>query len=171
MVEDDKRRAFEKIYHSHKRLVWTTTGRFFHENDKRWDAFQNTWERVAKYFQKFFSAGCEFLPGYLVTITKNECKNLLVKEKRERSLPLELAGEEDFAAAAETRQGAARAKELLALLPRHYRAVLEMRLVLEMSNSEVAKALEITPAKASTWYRRGRDMLVRRLKEEGITYE
>ena len=59
---------------------------------------------------------------------------------------------------------------MLAALPEHYQAVLECRLVLCLSNGETARRLGVSDAKASVWYRRGRALLVKKLREEGIDY-
>ena len=175
-TEDDKA-AFLALYEANKRYLWAMTGRFFQDPDQRDDAFQDAWTSAAKNFQKISSLPCEFQTPYLITIVKNACRAILGKEKRFVPMPEEAQEAEALLGAAwdpdpaGLEGDAARALELLDGLPENYRAVLEARLVLGLTNSEVAKRLEITPAKASTWFDRGKAMLAKRLMEEGICYE
>lgn len=181
LVEESQRAAFTKLYLGHRRLVWTVTGWYFHAEDRRKDAFQQAWLRVIQAFEKISAIPAALLPGYLVVVAKNECKTLLAQERRywgDRGpedwseldrLPADPAQEPE--ARAEWQDTDRRVMELIAALPEPYCAVLEMRLVLERSNREVAQALHITEAKASTWFTRGKARLVKRLKEEGLGLE
>lgn len=167
---------FMRLYEQYKRLVWTTTGRFFGEKDRRWEAYQNTWLRVALHFEKIILLSCEILPGYLVTIVKNECRSMLAADKRYARLREESEEWERFPsdteadpeALFEQREAEERVTGLMQRLPEPYRTVLEMRLIAERTNKETAKALGITEAKASTWFSRGKEKLERMLKKEGI---
>lgn len=174
---EDEKAAFLALYEANKGYLWAMTGRFFSDSDRRGDAFQDAWASAAKNFPKIFALPCEFQTPYLIVIVKNACRAILNKEKR--FVPLPEAPEETDALLgsvcdpdpAGVAGDAGRALELLSGLPENYRAVLEARLVLGLQNSEVAKQLGITPAKASTWFDRGKALLAKRLMEEGICYE
>ena len=178
-LEDrDDQAAFLDFYRANERLVWHMTGRFFREEERRWDSFQETWTAAARNFSKILSLPCEKRAAYLVIIVKNQCRDLLAKERKYAPFPEEpeaaeaLLGTEgpDLEEAAAVRADARRARELLSALPEHYQAVLECRLVLGLSNGETARRLGVSDAKVSVWYRRGRALLVKKLREEGIDY-
>lgn len=179
LVEDEQREAITHIYESYKRLVWTTTGRFFAEEDRRWEAFQRSWLRVVQYAQKIVSLSCDILPGYLVIMVKNECKRLLAEDKRYALLPEDpeelerlLADQApDPAALWERRETVERETALIGDLPEPYCTVLEMRLVLGWSNKATAQALGITQSKASTWFSRGMERLKKSMGKEGLGCE
>lgn len=115
--------------------------------------------------------------AYLVTIVKNACRNIISKERKYAQMPEDPAELEALVGGAEDPEiegagaDACRAMELLAGLPEPYRAVLECRLVLGMGNGETARHLGVTDGKASTWFTRGKELLAKRLMEEGICYE
>lgn len=59
-LEDrDDQAAFLDFYRANERLVWHMTGRFFREEERRWDAFQETWTAAARNFSKILSLPCE----------------------------------------------------------------------------------------------------------------
>ena len=89
-LEDrDDQAAFLDFYRANERLVWHMTGRFFREEERRWDAFQETWTAAARNFSKILSLPCEKRAAYLVIIVKNQCRDLLAKERKYAPFPEE----------------------------------------------------------------------------------
>lgn len=179
ITAEEYREDITRLYENYERLVWTTTGRFFHEEDRRWEAFQRSWLRVVQYAEKIFSIPAGKLPGYLVIIVKNVCRTMLTEGGRELQMPEDPAEWEllmaeqraDPEALLEQRSEAERARELIRDLPEPVCAVLEMRLVLGRRNQEVAKALGITEKRASDYFISGKQTLKRLLEKEGMGCE
>ena len=65
-------------------------------------------------------------------------------------------------------------KELVSLfsrLPETYRATLEMKFLLQYTDREIAKHLDISETAVSTRINRGRSLLRDLVKKDGFTYE
>lgn len=60
---------------------------------------------------------------------------------------------------------------LVRALPEGYRRVLELKLVEEQSNQEIARRLGLNESTVATRIQRGKAMLRERLKKEGYCYE
>lgn len=56
-------------------------------------------------------------------------------------------------------------------MPENYRAILEMKYVLEYSNAEIARAMGISENAVAARLYRCRDQLKKRLRQEGFVYE
>lgn len=179
ITAEEYQEAITRLYENYERLVWTTTGRFFHEEDRRWEAFQRSWLRVVEYAEKIFSIPAGKLPGYLVIIVKNVCRTMLTEDGRELQMPEDPAEWErlmaehraDPEALLEQRTAAERAREWMDALPEPVSTVLEMRLVLGLRNQEVAKALGISEKQASECFVSGKQRLKRLLEKEGMGCE
>ena len=59
---------------------------------------------------------------------------------------------------------------LIRSMPETYRQVLEMKFVLEMKDKEIGKALGLSADAVSQRVRRGRKLLIEKLREEGYEY-
>ena len=160
--------AFVVLYHKYLPMLTGIALKYFSDHRLVEDALQETWEDIAKNFIKISSIPCHELPSYLVTIMKNNCIDILRKEKKYA----EMFPDEDVAADDETsdtvhiQEEYRRLVALIRATPVLYREVLERRLVLEQSNQEVAKALKISENLAAKRYERGRAMLIKTLRNE-----
>ena len=127
--------------------------------------------RVAKdfsTFQKIFEKNCQETEPWAVTIVKNISIDMLRKRGRETTLP------EDWDAPApdgvEEESAYGRLVALIRSMPKLYRAVLEMKFVLEMKDREIGKVLGISADTVSQRVSRGRKLLIEKLREEGYDY-
>ena len=111
----------------------------------------------------FCKAGC----GYAVTVAKNAAIDLLRAQRHtvsfsdewEPPAPTDSAGEYAYLVS------------LVRALPEGYRRVLELKLVEEQSNQEIARRLGLNESTVATRIQRGKAMLRERLKKEGYCYE
>lgn len=174
--DEGVREDFIAFYEANKKLGWHIAGAYFQDESDRADAFQEAVLSAARHFSKISSLPCKKQSAYFVIIVKNQCRDMLKRRRRETQLPEDpeeldnaVGGAEDpnlEGAGADAR----RAVELIGSLPEHYRAVLEARLVLGLSNRETARRLGVSEAMTSTWFRRGKERLAKRLRGEGIHY-
>lgn len=89
--------------------------------------------------------------------------------KNSRIVPLE-----DWDAFAQTTAEIGNYRELVVIfrrLPETYRAVMEMKLLLEYSDAEIGKHLGLSETAVSTRVSRGRQMLRRIAEKEGFRYD
>lgn len=111
--------------------------------------------------------GLEEACGYAVTVAKNAAIDLLRAQRHtvsfsdewEPPAPTDSAGEYAYLVS------------LVRALPEGYRRVLELKLVEEQSNQEIARRLGLNESTVATRIQRGKAMLRERLKKEGYCYE
>lgn len=128
------------------------------------DAAQNAFLQVIKHFEKIYEIPCEELPFWLISIVKNEALTIL--RKKHRAVPLE-----DWDGVVQATDGVSSYQDLVSLftqLPETYRAVLEMKLLWGYTDREIARHLNISETAVSTRASRGRELLRKLAKKEGI---
>ena len=59
---------------------------------------------------------------------------------------------------------------LIRAMPENYRRILELRFLAEWSHEDIARELRMSVGAVKTRLSRGRQMLIRRMREEGYTY-
>ena len=165
LLEDERDiPAFRRLYHTYHLGMLRMALRFFPKDQKAAeDAVHESFLKIIENFSKISEISCEELGPYVVTIVKNVSLNMLKKQKR-------LVLTDDWAAfegAEEPSDGFGRLVALIRAMPETYRAVLEMRFVLEMEYREIAKALGISESAVASRVNRGRKLLIEKLKEEG----
>ena len=104
----------------------------------------------------------EHLKAWLITVTSNQCKNMLRSPWRKKAVALDA-----LCAAAREEHGAEESdliKELLGL-PLKYRRVLYLHYYEGYKNDEIGDMLQVSPATVRTQMKRGREMLKSKLME------
>ena len=104
--------------------------------------------------------------GYVVTAAKNCALDLLRTERKTVPFP------EDWDPPAREAQEDEYAYlvSLIRSLPEGYRRILELKLVEEQTNREIARRLGMNESTVASRVLRGRTMLKERLEEEGYHY-
>lgn len=162
---EEDRRTLRALYDRYGGAMLRVAGRYFPGDPRSAeDAVQNAWIKVIKHFSKLSEIPCKKQGAWLVVIVKNEAITLL---RRRRDAPLE-----DWAeAAAADEDGKLEAEaiaEVIRRMPETYRAVLELRLLEERTNREIARALGVSEAAVGARYSRGLALLREKLLEEGF---
>ena len=135
------------------------------------DAAQEAFLRVAKHFaafKKIFEKDRQEIGPWAVTIAKNISIDILRKRGRETLFPEDWDAPAPGGVEAETAYG--RLVALIRSMPESYRAVLEMKFVLEMKDKEIGAALGLSADAVSQRVSRGRKLLIEKLREEGYDY-
>ena len=126
------------------------------------DAAQNAFVQIIRNLEKIFQISCEKLPAYCISIVRNEALQLL--RQREQTLTLE---EWDGALP----PAPVRYRELVELIqqmPALYRSVLELKLLSGCTEREIAQELGLSETAVASRAARGRKLLQKLLREEGI---
>lgn len=168
LEEERDRETFFRLYQKYYNKMMAVARQYFPDDQKgAEDAVHESFLKMIENFSKISEISCEKLPGYIVTIVKNQSIDILRKQKRlvlnDDWTPYERAAEQA------PEDGYGRLVALIRAMPETYRAVLEMRFVLEMEYREIAKVLGITESAAASRVNRGRKLLMEKLEEEGIT--
>ena len=165
-TEEDRER-FLKLHGAYEKKLYAAAGRVLGDPTAAEDAVQQTWLQIIRRWDRVSQLPWSETEGYLVTAVKNAAVDMLRKERREESLP------EDWdPPAPEEGEGAYRyLVSLIRALPEGYRRVLELKLVEEQSNQEIARRLGLNESTVATRIQRGKAMLRERLKKEGYCYE
>ena len=166
-----ERSAFLALYaRCEKLLLRIALGYFPGDMGRATEAVQETFLAAARNFSKIFSLSAQKQDAYLVITVKNQCKNILRREKKyapeEEWLPA--PGGDLTHGEAERRDTVRRVHALLGRLPEEYRQVLSMRLVEGLGNGETARRLGLSQSAASRRFEKGRQLLAQMLREEGI---
>ena len=104
--------------------------------------------------------------GYVVTAAKNCALDILRTERRTVAFPEDW----DPPAREEREEEYGYLVSLIRALPEGYRRILELKLVEEQTNKEIARRLGINESTVASRVMRGRNMLKAQLEKEGYTY-
>ena len=161
---ESDRREFATLYERHHKEMELSALRFLSEQKDAEDAVQNAFLQVIKHFEKIPEIPCEELPFWLICIVKNEAR--MIQRKNRRTMSLE---DWDSFTPIQAETGSYRELvEVFRKLPETYRAVMEMKLLLEYTDAEIGKHLGISGTAVSTRVSRGRRLLREIVEKEGI---
>ena len=168
MPEDQtEREKFLRLYGACETRVYAAALRVLRNPAPTEAAAQQAWLRLLQSWERVSTFGLEEACGYAVTVAKNAAIDLLRAQRHtvsfsdewEPPAPTDSAGEYAYLVS------------LVRALPEGYRRVLELKLVEEQSNQEIARRLGLNESTVATRIQRGKAMLRERLKKEGYCYE
>ena len=161
-TEQDQRR-FIKLYNAYEKKVYLTALRFLGNPTQAEDAAQQTWVRLLRSWDRVCALSWSQTGGYVATVAKNAALDILKTEGQAEPLPENW----DPPAREERQEEYAYLVSLIRALPEHYRRVLELKCVQELSNREIARRLKIKESTVASRIMRGRAMLRESLEKEG----
>ena len=151
-TEADQRR-FTRLYEVYEKTVYAVALRVLGDPTRAEDAAQQTWFQLLRRWERVSALPWDETEGYVVTAAKNCALDILRTERRTVAFP------EDWDPPARIRA-----------LPEGYRRILELKLVEEQTNKEIARRLGINESTVASRVMRGRNMLKAQLEKEGYTY-
>ena len=165
-TEQDQRR-FTRLFEAHEKKIYAVVLRILGDRTKAEDAAQQTWLKLVQNWDRIAALPWEETEGYTVTVAKNCALDILRADRRTAAFP------EDWdPPAQETHQEEYNyLVSLIRSLPENYRRILELKLVEEESNQEIARRLGMKESTVGVRVLRGRAMLKERLEKEGYTYD
>ena len=165
-TEEDQRR-FTRLFEAHEKKIYAVVLRVLGDPAQAEDAAQQTWLKLVRNWDRVSALSWGEVEGYVVTAAKNCALDILRSERKTVAFP-----ENWDPPAQEDRQ-----KEydylvsLIRSLPENYRRVLELKLVEEETNREIARRLGMNESTVAVRILRGRALLKERLEKEGYTYD
>ena len=160
---DEDRKKFTELYEEYHELIESVAIKILRDQHAAEDAVQNTYKQIIDHFEKIYEVPCEKLRYWIISIVRNEALMILRKEKRVVTL-------EDWTIVEQAAEDVSGYNDLVALfreLPETYRAVLEMKFLLDYSSKEIAKHLNISARAVDTRVSRGRELLKKIVEREG----
>ena len=160
------RQKFTRLYEAMEKKIYAVTLWILGSPEQAEDAAQQAWLRLIQKWELVSALSWEKAGGYAVTAAKNAALDLTRLQSRTVPLP------EDWDPPAQEtgEEGYQYLVSLVRELPESYRRVLELKLVEELSNREIAKRLHIRESTVSSQIMRGKAMLKKRLREEETQY-
>lgn len=165
-TEQDQRR-FIKLYNAYEKKVYLTALRFLGNPTQAEDAAQQTWVRLLRSWDRVCALSWSQTGGYVATVAKNAALDILKTEGQVEPLPENW----DPPAREERQEEYAYLVSLIRALPEHYRRVLELKCVQELSNREIARRLKLKESTVASRIMRGRAMLRESLEKEGYAHD
>lgn len=165
---DDDRQFFLHLHRAYERKLYQVAHSILHAQPLAEEAVQSSWVKVIQNFEKIKSISWDKTEGYLVSIVKNTSLTMLKKERHTDPFP------DDWAAPTVSPPPTDEFGRLVALvrgMPERYRALLELKFVLEWSNQEIAQKTGLSESTVATRIARGRALLISKLREEEYSYE
>ena len=160
------RQKFTRLYEALEKKVYAVALRVLGNPEQAEDAAQQAWLRLIQKWELVSALSWEKAGGYAITAAKNAALDMLRTQRHTVPLPedwdppAQQDGQDDYSYLV----------SLVRELPEGYRRVLELKLVEELGNREIAKRLSIRESTVSSRVMRGRAMLQKRLQEEGFRY-
>lgn len=158
---------FEQIYLKYRGLMYRVADSILHNRQDAEDAVHNAFLKIIKKFSRFQNTPAQDLASQIVVIARNEAISLL--RKRKGDAPLE--EQDGLAEPSEAVSDYHALVDSFTRLPRTYRAVMEMKLLLGYSDGEIAAKLGLSKTAVSTRVSRGRQMLRDIVEQEGFLME
>ena len=163
--EADQRR-FTRLYEAYEKTVYAVALRVLGNPTRAEDAAQQTWLKLLRRWDRVSALPWKETEGYVVTAAKNCALDTLRTERKTVPFPEDW----DPPAREEQEDEYDYLVSLIRSLPEGYRRILELKLVEEWSNREIARRLGMNESTVASRVLRGRTMLKGRLEEEGYHY-
>ena len=164
-TEEDQRR-FTRLYEAYEKTVYAVALRVLGDPTRAEDAAQQTWFQLLRRWDRVSALPWDETEGYAVTAAKNCALDILRTERRTAAFPEDW----DPPAREEREDEYDYLVSLIRSPPEGYRRILELKLVEEQTNREIARRLGMNESTVASRVLRGRTMLKERLEEEGYHY-
>ena len=164
-TEEDQRR-FTRLYEAYEKTVYAVALRVLGDPTRAEDAAQQTWFQLLRRWDRVSALPWDETERYAVPAAKNCALDILRTERRTAAFPEDW----DPPAREEREDEYDYLVSLIRSLPEGYRRILELKLVEEQTNREIARRLGMNESTVASRVLRGRTMLKERLEEEGYHY-
>ena len=165
-TEADQRR-FTRLYEAYEKTVYAVALRALGDPTRAEDAAQQAWFQLLRRWDRVSALPWDETEGYAVTAAKNCALDILRTERRTAAFPEDW----DPPAREEREDEYDYLVSLIRSLPEGYRRILELKLVEEQTNREIARRLGMNESTVAVRVMRGRTMLKERLEKEGYAYD
>lgn len=169
---DSDRDKVTEIYQLYHGTMLYVANSILKENHLAEDAVSEAFIKIIDNLEKINEIDCYRTRGFVVIIVRNTALDMLRKQKKEQTIPLE--ENENYQDCKEPALDSLSAKEVcdkitgcIAKLNKTYSDILYIKVAMDCSCEEIAKILGISPANAKMRLCRARKALIEELKKEG----
>ena len=158
-TESDKVR-FTQIYVAYEKKMYYVALQILNSREKAEDATHDAFIKVIKHFETCKAISEEDLPKWLITIAKHAALDIIKKENH--TISIEDESLISFSYSNDTPTDFVSFDDIVSkikALPEIYREILELKLVLEWSDKEIAQKLQLNPNTARSRIMRGKELL------------
>lgn len=156
---------FVQFYHKYKTDLYRYALSLLRDPHLAEDAVQTAWLKCVQHRKAFFAVEPPHRKAWMIVLLKRVCLTSL--RQRARTVPLAEDWDPPAPEAGEARDVIA----LIRTMPEQYRAILELKFVLEWTDKSIAKELGLPVTTVSARIRRGRKQLQAQLIKEGYWHE
>lgn len=165
-TEQDQQR-FIRLFDAYEKKIYAVALRILGDQTQAEDAAQQTWLKLVQNWERISALPWKETEGYAVTTAKNAALDILRAERKTTAFPENW----DPPAREDSQLEYNYLVALIQALPENYRRILELKLVEEQSNREIALRLRINESTVAVRILRGKSMLRERLEKEGYIYD
>ena len=162
---------FLQVYETYKKTIYYTLLRFHIDAHTIEDLSQDVWLIIADHLDDLDLANYKRTQNYIITLTRNLCKNYLRSQKQKKEQPLEEL--EPLSTAPDgildqliSQERIQRLAKEIRQLDDIYKSVLELKYINNLKNEEIASALVIKKKTVEMRLYRSRSILQNKLKEQ-----
>lgn len=162
---------FLQVYETYKKTIYYTLLRFRIDAHTIEDLSQDAWLIIADHLDDLDLANYKRTQNYIITLTRNLCKNYLRSQKQKKEQPLEEL--EPLSTAPDgildqliSQERIQRLAKEIRQLDDIYKSVLELKYINNLKNEEIASALGIKKKTVEMRLYRSRSILQNKLKEQ-----
>lgn len=176
MIEDPRERSrFERIYHSYRQQMFWVAENILEDPMEAEDAVQNALLSLAQAIAKVPDRDPRVERAYVLTVAKHAALRLLqLKRRRDNMLDiseLALEGGVDTFDEVQEKLNIDFLKDCIQQLPEHYRDVLALVCIQQLSYKEVAVSLRRKESTVRKQFERGRKQLAELCRKGGMSFE
>ena len=165
-TEQDQQR-FMRLCDAYEKKIYAVALLILEDQTQAEDAAQQTWLKLVQNWERISALPWKETGGYVVTTAKNAALDILRVERKTTAFPenWEPPARED------SQPEYNYLVALIRTLPENYRRILELKLVEEQTNREIAHRLHINESTVAVRILRGKSMLRECLEKEGYIYD
>lgn len=168
----EEKNKFIMLYETYGKTIYYTLSRFGLDEHEKEDCSQEIYIIIANHLDNIDINNFKKTQNYIITITRNYCKNYLRSQKKHIEEPLEkfeniqYIGVEDILDKIVTEELIQQLAQEIANLNDIYKIVLELKYVNNFSNAEIASILKIKKKTVEMRLYRASQLLRASLKEK-----
>lgn len=169
-TEEDKSK-FERLYYDYRKLMKHIATDMLHDEFLAEDAVHEAFIKLTRHISGVNEDDRHKTKAFIVIIIKNVCLDMLRKYKKDKSFSLEeidsmgFVDDESF-----KRLEVEDVYSVIASLSDTYREIIELKVVHNLSDKEIADVLGISNAAVRKRMQRAREILRKKLAERGEEY-
>ena len=161
--------AFSQLYHTHHQKLFHIANLILKDTGKAEDAVHDTFIKIIQHFEDFLQIPCKKQEAWIVTILKNTCLDQIRREKKHIPQDVDeiLFSLPDLRQDVEADVRYRTLRDVMKRLSADDRELLELKLLLEWSDKEIAQAMGITANAVGVRVHRAKTRLKELLEQEG----